>query len=79
MLKKAHSLGIMVDADIGESSARLFGIGLHNFDALHELGLDIVRLDNLYTPEKIVKSSHNKHGLVVVINAAHVADLRYKS
>ena len=56
MLKKEHSLGIMVDADIGESLARLFGIGLHDFDALYELGLDIIRLDNVYTPEKNCQS-----------------------
>ena len=74
MAKKAHSLGIMVDADIGERSATLFGIGLHDFDAFRELGLDIVRLDNGYTPEKIVEASYNKHGLIVEINAAHVTE-----
>lgn len=74
MVKKAHSLGMMVDADIGERSARLFGIGLHDFDAFRDLGLDIVRLDNGYTPEKIVEASYNKHGLIVEINAAHITD-----
>lgn len=74
MVKKAHSLGMFVDADIGERSAKLFGIGLHDFDAFNDLGIDIVRLDNGYTSEKLVEASHNKYGLIAEINAAHVSD-----
>ena len=65
---------MLVDADIGERSARLFGIGLRDFDAFLALGLDIVRLDNGYSTEGLIEASNNKQGLTVEINAAHVTD-----
>lgn len=74
MVDTAHSLGMLVDADVGERSCKMFGIGLHDFEAFHNLGLDIVRLDNGYTPEQIVEASNNNFGIIAELNAAHVDD-----
>ena len=74
MVETAHSLGMLVDADVGERSCRMFGIELGDFAAFSRLGLDIVRLDNGYTPEQIVAASNNKFGIIAELNAAHVDD-----
>ena len=72
MVKTAHDLGMMVDADVGERSCERFGIGLHDFEAFSRLGLDIVRLDNGYTEKEIVEASKNKYSIIAELNAAHV-------
>ncbi len=69
MAEIAHSHGMLVDADVSERSAALFGINLHDFRAFKEMGVDIARIDGGYTDMEIVSASHNECGVIIELNA----------
>lgn len=74
MAEVAHSYGMIVDADIGERTASMFGLDLHDFAAFKKLGIDYARLDHGYTNEQIVEASHNDCGIVCELNADYATD-----
>lgn len=70
MAKLAHGYGMLIDADVGERTAEMFGLDVHDFAAFKEMGVDIARLDWGFTNEEIVKASHNESGVIIELNAA---------
>lgn len=75
MAKLAHSYNMIVDADISERSANLFGINLHDFAAFKKMGVDIARIDGGYTDEEIVAASQNTEGIIIELNAVLATDI----
>lgn len=74
MAEIAHSYGMIVDADVSERSADIFGLDMHDFTAFKKLGLDYLRMDYGYFDEEIVAASHNPYGITVELNAVHATD-----
>ena len=72
MAEIAHKYGMKVEADLGPRTANMFGIGMMDFKALSQIGVDIMRMDGGYTPDQTVEATHNKEGLIVSLNAAIV-------
>lgn len=74
MAEVAHSYGMIVDADIGSSTASKFGVDLHDFKTFKKLGLDIARMDYGYSDEEIARLSHNEYGIICELNAARATE-----
>jgi hypothetical protein len=70
----AHSLGLLVDADISPNTMRWFGIDYTDPVALKSFGIDIARIDFGCTAEEIAKLTNNDKGLIIEINASHPAE-----
>lgn len=69
MAQIAHRYGMLVDADISERTANLFGLDLHDFAAFKQMGVDIARMDYGYSDEALVKASFNEQGIIIELNA----------
>lgn len=74
MSEIAHKYGMVVEADLSERSADLFGIDLHDYKSLKKMGVDLARLDYGFTDEELVEASFNKEGIVVELNAVLATD-----
>jgi len=74
MAEIAHRYGMVIDADLSERSADLFGLDLHDFAAFKKMGVDYARIDGGYTDEEIVAASHNTAGVVIELNAVLATD-----
>ncbi len=72
LTEEAHKYGIQVDADVGPRTAKMFGLDLNKASDFKQFGLDVIRLDGGYTREQTAELSHNKDGLMLELNAAHV-------
>ena len=74
MAEIAHRYGMVIDADLSERSAVLFGLDLHDFKAFKKMGVDYARLDYGFTDQDIVMASNNEEGIVVELNAVFATD-----
>lgn len=74
MAEIAHNYGMIIDADVSERSAELFGLDLHDYAAFKNLGLDYLRIDGGYTDEEIVAATHNTYGITIELNAVLATD-----
>ena len=70
MAEIAHRYGMVIDADLSERSAVLFGLDLHDFKAFKKMGVDYVRLDYGFTDQDIVMACSDR--------AAHVGNTSMK-
>lgn len=74
MAEIAHNNGMVVEADISERSANLFGLDINDIAAFHKMGVDYARLDGGFSDEETVALSHNNYNVTVVLNAVLASD-----
>ncbi len=70
MCEEAHKYKMMVVADIAKRTGERFGIDRHNPKEVKALGVDVMRLDGDFTEEEIAKLTHNKDGVMMMLNAS---------
>lgn len=74
MTEIAHSYGMVVEADVGERTATLFGLDINDTAVYKKMGVDYARLDYGFTEQQTVDASNNKDGVVIVLNATRITE-----
>ena len=74
MTEYAHSLGMIVDADISKKTGEYYGINHRDLKEIKKLGVDVARLDYGYSYEDMAKMTFNEEGLLIEMNATHVTE-----
>lgn len=74
MTEIAHSYGMVVEADISERTANLFGLDMKDIAAFHRMGIDYARIDYGFSDEELVAASQNKDNVTIVLNAVSATD-----
>ncbi len=73
----AHEAGLKVSADTNPQVFRKLGATPHDLSVFHEIGIDIVRLDEAFNIRDNAAITHNPYGIMIEYNSSGPIDMRF--